>query len=92
MVYSSGVLNLDTASDIIPDTDIVYDLGSTTKHWDRAYLQKMNLKPYDTLTAYMGTPEDGEVIYIRDDTGGGGNPCLGVRSSVGWKKINFDNF
>lgn len=92
LVHSSGVLNLDTNSDIIPDIDVTYDLGSTTYAWERVYLQKLNLDPYDTFTAYTlsgSTPEEGELIYVRDDTGAGGDPCLGVRTNSAWMKINL---
>lgn len=95
LVHSSGLINLDTETDIIPGTDVTYDLGSTTYSWNRVYLQHLNLSPYNTLTAYTAsgaTPEEGEVIYIRDDTGAGGDPCLGVYTASGWSKVNFSSF
>jgi hypothetical protein len=64
-------LNADITSNIIPDVDITYDLGSTTKTWREVFTSKVNSAVGDDLDLHSGADialyPTGN-IWIKQDT------------------------
>jgi len=67
----SITLNADITSSIIPDVDITYDLGSTTKTWREVFTSKVNSAVGDDLDLHSGADialyPTGN-IWIKQDT------------------------
>lgn len=88
--YSGGQLTLDTGTDIIPDVNDTYDLGSSSFCWAETHTSRLFLCPYATTGAAGSGSNAGEVIYVTD--GGGGDAALGVWDGSVWRKVVLSSF
>jgi hypothetical protein len=70
----SIVVNAEFDSDLIPDDDVTYDLGSASKKWRTGYFDQVHAKLRHVNTSKYRN-EDNTLQYVRwDSTGSNGSP------------------
>lgn len=91
LTTSGGQFSLDTGTDIIPDTDVTYDLGSGSYQWQNTHTQSVF---FDTSFAtdgdITGSATAGRVVFLT--AGDGGAACLAVHDGTSWKKVSLSSF
>ena len=100
------VFNADVNSNVIPNTDATYDLGSTSQNWNVAYVQTLDsntetitvdvtgslVLPVGTVAERPGAPTRGMIRYNSDDTTFEGYDGTAWGSLGGVKDVDQDTY
>jgi len=100
------VFNADVNSNVIPNTDATYDLGSTRQNWSTAYVQTLDsntetitvdvtgslVLPVGTVAERPGAPAQGMIRYNSDDTTFEGYDGTAWGSLGGVKDVDQDTY
>lgn len=87
LTTSGNQIILDTATDIVPSVDNIYNLGNASFHWEAVYTKNLYLDVYAT-TGDAGAATEGRVIYVSN----GGDEALGVGDGTIWRKVELGTF
>ena len=68
----SIIVNAEFDSDLVPDDDVTYDLGSASKKWRNGYFDQINAKQRHINTAKY-TESSSDQKYVRWDAAGSNN-------------------